>query len=156
MHGSSNNSCHLFPPEGLITVITQKGPGLNEPEIFMASGEFKGYELVTGWKSKREHFFKGQKMNSLGIIRVALCGILIVVLSICTYVDLIKYVDSPIGRKDALKYEQIEFFPAVTVCPFADSEIMGALALDPNTTFEQAIDMALSPVVHEKSYTIFK
>ena len=43
----------FFPPKGLITVITQKGPGLNEPEIFMASGEFKGYELVTGLKSGR-------------------------------------------------------------------------------------------------------
>ena len=102
------------------------------------------------------HSFKLQNMESLGIIRVALLGILLAVLSIGAYIDLKKYVDSPIARKEALEYEQIEFFPAVTVCPFADSEIEDAMALDTNATFNQAIDMAISPVIYEKYYTIFK
>ena len=95
-------------------------------------------------------------MDSVGIVRIALLGVLLAVLSIGAYKDLLKYVDSPIGRKDALEYEQIEFFPAVTVCPWADPEVVDELALGRDATFKHAIDMAMSPGIFEQYYITFK
>ena len=95
-------------------------------------------------------------MNALGIFRISLIAILLITLAIFTFVDLTKFVDSPIGIKDELEYGQIRFFPAVTVCPFADSEVKSDVVIDHNFTFEEAIRRAMGPVVYEKYYMTFK
>ena len=95
-------------------------------------------------------------MNSISSIRITLLAVLLVVLSVHTYVALVGWFDSPIGTKDALIYGQIPFFPAVTICPYADPEFEEVISFNQNATFEQATERAIKPLVYEKSYMTFK
>ena len=95
-------------------------------------------------------------MNSVGGIRIALLAVLLVYLSAHSYVALIGWVDSPIGTKDALIYEEIKFFPAVTICPYGDPKFEEVISFNPNATFKQAMERAIKPLVYEKSYMTFK
>ena len=95
-------------------------------------------------------------INHTACIRIALLAVLLVYLSAHSYVALIGWVDSPIGTKDALIYEEIKFFPAVTICPIPDPEFEEVITFNSNSTFEQAIEKAIRPVVYEKYYMTFK
>ena len=64
----------------------------------------------------------------------------------------------PIGSKDALELPKHDFFPSVTICPFADKLTMGSVMLvNPNYTFTQAIEeLSVKPVVYNSFYNVTK
>ena len=65
-----------------------------------------------------------------------------------------------LGSKDALEpfLPDHNFFPAITVCPFADKPTQGSVMLvDPSYTFTQAIeDLSVKPVVYSSFYNVTK
>ena len=95
-------------------------------------------------------------MDSIGNIRISLLALLLVLLSCHTYVALVGWFESPIGTKDALLYEQVDFFPAITICPYADPEFEVVISFKQSSTFKEAAEMAIKPVVYEKFYKLFK
>ena len=95
-------------------------------------------------------------MKDLGTIRLVLLGSLILLLSMYIYEALLGYAESPIGRKEQLKYGQIKFFPAVTICPNPEPEFENEISFNPNTTFEQAVEMAVRPHVYNKTYMTYR
>ena len=88
-------------------------------------------------------------MNSVGSIRIALLAVLLVYLSAHSYVALIGWVDSPIGTKDALIYEEIKFFPAVTICPIPDPEFEKVITFNSNSTILGPPDSRPSKLVEK-------
>ena len=63
-----------------------------------------------------------------------------------------------IGSKDSLEAPKDDFFPAITICPFADKLTQGSVMLvDPSYTFTQAIeDLSIKPVVYNSFYNVTK
>ena len=95
-------------------------------------------------------------MKDLGMIRLGLLGVLLLLLSWYIYEAFIGYAESPIGIKEQLKYGQIKFFPAVTICPNPEPEFENEISFNANTTFERAVEMAMRPQVYNKMYMTYK
>lgn len=96
-------------------------------------------------------------MKSLGAIRLMLLGVLLLFLSLYIYLAFIGYKHSPIAIKEQLEYGQMKFFPAVTICPFPDSEVGKKISFRVNTiTFKRAVEMAIGPLVYDARYITYK
>ena len=96
-------------------------------------------------------------MKSLGAIRLVLLGVLLLFLLLYIYMAFIGYKDSPIAIKEQLEYEQMKFFPAVTICPFPESDFGKKITFKVNNaTFKQAVDMAIEPLVYNATYITYK
>ena len=63
-----------------------------------------------------------------------------------------------LGSKDALEVPEDDFFPSITVCPFADKLTMPSVMLvDPSYTFTHAIEnLSVKPIVYNAFYNVTK
>ena len=104
-------------------------------------------------------------MNSFGSIRVGLLAALLVGVFIHSKTAIIGWLYSPIGIKEELIYGkgsstngQMKFFPAVTICPSADPEFERVISFSSAyaSTFEQASETALRPIVYNVTYMSIK
>ena len=86
-----------------------------------------------------------------------LLGVLLLFLSLYIYLAFIGYKHSPIAIKEQLEYGQMKFFPAVTICPFPESEFGKKITFKVNNaTFKQAVEMAIGTLVYNAAYITYK
>ena len=96
----------------------------------------------------------------LGITVVRTGAIVILVLILCwqSIVALFNFVGSPVGSKEALKLsEHTDYFPAITICPFAQPPIARSSMVSPAYTFTEGINnRSIKPKVHQSFYNVTK
>ena len=104
-------------------------------------------------------------MNSFGSIRVGLLAVLLVWAIDHSKTAIIGWLYSPIGIKEELIYGkgsstngQMKFFPAVTICPSADPEFERVISFSNAyaSTFKQASEASLTPIVYNVTYMLIK
>ena len=103
-------------------------------------------------------------MNSFGSIRVGLLAVLLLWAIVHSKTAIIGWLHSPIGIKEELIYGkgasangQMKFFPAVTICPSADPEFERVISFNSYaSTFQQASEAALKPIVYDVKYMLIK
>ena len=99
-------------------------------------------------------------MKGLGVTVVRTGAIIILVLVLCwqSFEALVNLANSPVGSKESLKMsEHTDYFPAVSICPFAQPSIARSIMVSPDYTFTEGINnRSIRPKVHQSFYNVTK
>lgn len=99
-------------------------------------------------------------MKGLGVTVVRTGAIIILVLVLCwqSFKALVNLTNSPVGSKESLKMsEHTDYFPAVSICPFAQPSIARSIMVSPDYTFTEGINnRSVRPKVHQSFYNVTK
>ena len=99
-------------------------------------------------------------MKGVGTAVVRTGALIILILVLCwqSFIALFNLVDSPVGSKQSLVLsEHTDYFPAVTICPFAPPPLARSSMVSPEYTFTEGIqDRSINPKVYQSFYNVTK
>ena len=90
-----------------------------------------------------------------GVVRWGIILPLLIVLLSSAYLSVTDYLEYPIGTSNTVEVTKNHFFPAITICPYANQETSRAIGITENvTTLSEAIQKALKPTILHSSYIL--
>ena len=92
------------------------------------------------------------------VVRTGAIAILIIVLCWQSLQALFNLWNSPVGSKESMVLsEHTDYFPAVSICPFAQPPIARSNMVSPTYTFTEGINnRSIKPKVHQSFYNVTK
>ena len=80
---------------------------------------------------------------------------MIIVLFVSAYESVTDFLDSTIATSNGVEVTTNHFYPAITICPYADPEKTRSIGIIENvTTFSEAIQKSLKPGIRQSSYIL--
>ena len=71
------------------------------------------------------------------------------------YVSVTDFLDYPIATSSGVEVTKNNFYPAVTICPYANQETARTIWITKNvTTFSEAIQQSLKPRIQQSRYIL--
>ena len=79
---------------------------------------------------------------------------LILILFVSSYKSVIDFLDSKIATSNGVEVTKNHFYPALTICPYANDETARSIRATENDTFLDALDKSLKPGIRNSSYIL--
>ena len=89
------------------------------------------------------------------VVRWGIILPMLIVLFWSAYESVTDFLDSTIATSNGVEVTKNHFYPAITICPYADQEKARSIGITENvTTFSEAIQKSLKPGIRQSNYIL--
>ena len=88
------------------------------------------------------------------VIRLGIILPLILILCVSSYKSVIDFLDYAIATSNAVEVTKSHFYPALTICPYANEETAISIGVTENDTFPEALRKSLKPGIRRSEYIL--
>ena len=97
-------------------------------------------------------------MNTNGlrwkVIRWGIILPMILILFVSSFKSVIDYLDNKIATSNGVEVTKNHFYPALTICPYANEETARSIRVTENDTFPEAVQKSLKPGIRKSGYIL--
>ena len=79
---------------------------------------------------------------------------LILILLVSSYKSISDFLDYTIATSNGVEVTKNHFYPALTICPYANEETAISIGVTENDTFPEALQKSLKPGIRRSTYIL--